>query len=202
VADQLRARVLERLAPTTGLARAGRIALLLVLSWFSLRHLGDPAFQGIYGGLNLALHEAGHLVFQWFGSAGLAAAGGTLFHLICVGAVGVAFWRQRDPFAVSVAIWWSGTVFVGAGHYAADARRQVLPLVTVGDGPAGHDWYTILEGIGLLAWDQQVGGVLRGSGLALLVTGVAAGAWTVWLRPRGAARSDAGVDLNDRGGSG
>ena len=171
-----------RLGPTSGLARTGRIALLVVLAWFTLRHLADPAYQGIYGGLNLVLHEAGHLVFGWFGGRWLSAAGGTLFHLTCVVAVGVAFWRQRDPFAATVALWWSGTVLVGAGHYAADARRQVLPLVTVGDGPVGHDWYTMLDPLGLLAWDQQVGAALRGFGLALLGMGIAAGAWTVWLR--------------------
>ncbi len=179
---EIRGAVVERLGPTTPVARAGRVALLLILAWFALRHLSDPAYQGIYGGINLVLHEAGHLVFGWFGSRWLAAAGGTLFHLICVVAVGVAFWRQRDPFAVAVTIWWLGTVFVGAGHYAADARRQLLPLVTVGDGPAGHDWYTMLEPIGLLAWDQQVAGLLRGAGLALLAAGIAAGTWTVWVR--------------------
>lgn len=184
VRDRLERGIVERLEPSTRLARAGRVALLVVLAWFSVRHLADPAFQGIYGGINLALHEAGHLVFGWFGSRWLAAAGGTLFHLACVAAVGVAFWRQRDPFALAVAIWWSGTVLIGAGPYAADARRQLLPLVTVGDGPVGHDWYTMLEPIGLLPWDQQVGGMLRWTGLALLAAGIAAGIWTIRLRSR------------------
>ncbi len=182
--DRVRSAVAERLAPSSPIARYARMALLALLAWFTTRHIADPSYQGIYGPLNLALHEAGHLVFVWFGSSWLMAAGGTLFHLICVAAVGVAFWRQRDPFAVTVALWWTGTVLVGAGVYAADARRQVLPLVTIGDGPVGHDWFMILEPLGLLAWDQWIGGGLRWGGVALMIGAIALGAWTIAERPR------------------
>lgn len=176
--------MLDRLAPTSPLARAGRVALLVLLGWFTTRHIADASYQGIYGPLNLALHEAGHLVFLWFGSAWLASLGGTLFHVLCVTAVGITFWRQRDPFAVGVATWWLGTVLVGAGVYAADARRQVLPLVTVGDGPVSHDWFMILEPLGLLEWDRWIGGLLRGGGLAMMIAAIAFGAWTVVARAR------------------
>lgn len=176
---RLRAAVESRIGPAGPGGVAARGALLMVLGWFTLRHLADRDFRGIYAGLNLALHEAGHLVFGWFGSEWLAAAGGTLFHLLCIGAVGVAFWRQRDVFAVAVAVWWSGTLFLEAAPYAADARAQVLPLVTVGDGPVGHDWFMILEPLGLLAADGIVGETFRLLGLGLLVAGVAGGAWVV-----------------------
>lgn len=173
VRDALR----ERIQPATPAARLGRALLLLILGWFTLRHLLDADFRGIYSGLNLVLHEAGHLVFQWSGSTWLTAAGGTLFHLLCIAAAGVAFWRQRDIFAVAVTVWWAGTLFVEAAPYAADARAQLLPLVTVGDGPVGHDWYTMLEPLGLLALDGAIGAALRGFGLAAMVAALILGGW-------------------------
>ncbi len=177
-----------RIGPTGPGGVAARGALLGLLAWFTLRHLGDADFRGIYAGLNLVLHEAGHLVFGWFGSPWIAAAGGTLFHLLCIVGTGVAFWRQRDVFAVAVAVWWAGTLFIEAAPYAADARAQELHLVTVGDGPVGHDWFTILEPLGLLRADAAVGGAFRVLGLGLLVAGVAGGAWVVArMRAKGAA---------------
>ncbi len=181
--ERLRTAIEGRLAPMTPVGRAARWALLALLAWFTVRHLGDADYQGIYGGLNLVLHEAGHLVFGWFGSPFLAAAGGTLFHALCIALVGVGFWRQRDLFAVAVTIWWGGTVFLGAAPYAADARAQLLPLVSVGDGPVSHDWHTMLEALGLLGADQLVGGALRVLGLAVLVVGLAAGVWILRSDP-------------------
>lgn len=178
-AARLRAHVESRIAAAGHGGVAARAALLAVLGWFTLRHLADRDFRGIYAGINLALHEAGHLVFGWFGSPWLTAAGGTLFHLFCIAAVGVAFWRQRDVFAVAVAVWWAGTLFVEAAPYAADARARELPLVTVGDGPVGHDWFTMLEPLGLLGADAGVAAVLRTLGVGLLVAGVAGGAWVL-----------------------
>lgn len=190
-AARLAAAVRARLGPTSATGRAARGLLLGVLAWFTLRHLLDGDFRGIYAGLNLVLHEAGHLVFQYGGFAWLTAAGGTLFHLMCIAGVGVAFWRQRDMFAVAVALWWSGTVFIEAAPYAADARAQELPLVTVGDGPVGHDWYAMLEPLGLLAFDEVIGAALRLLGLATLLLALSAGAWMLRCMHR-AARTEPG----------
>ncbi|NNK64280.1 MAG: hypothetical protein HKO98_13870 [Gemmatimonadetes bacterium] len=180
----------SRPGPAPAAVTLGRTLLLALLAWFTLRQFADADYRGIWAGLNLVLHEAGHLALGWFGSAWLSAIGGTAFHLACIGAVGVAFWRQQDRFAVAVTVWWAGTVFVEAAPYIADARVQNLPLVTVGDGPVSHDWFVILDGLGLLARDQQLGGLARASGLALLVAGLVGGA-SIAAR---AARSDGDVD--------
>lgn len=176
--------VADRIPPASPLAVAARGVLLALLGWFTLRHLVDPDHRGIYSGLNLVLHEAGHLVFQWSGSVWLTAAGGTLFHLGCIIAVGVAFWRQRDLFAVVVAVWWAGTVFIEAAPYAADARARELPLVTVGDGPISHDWFAMLEPLGLLAFDGLIGALLRAMGLAIMAAALVAGAGMLWRMRR------------------
>ena len=129
----------SRPGPAPAAVTLGRALLLALLAWFTISQFADADYRGIWAGLNLVLHEAGHLALGWFGNEWLSAIGGTAFHLACIAAVGVAFWRQQDRFAVAVTVWWAGTVFVEAAPYIADARVQNLPLVTVGDGPRRHD---------------------------------------------------------------
>ena len=157
-----------------------RAPLIPILAWFLWRHLNDPAFAGIYDGLNLALHEAGHALFMWFGVEFLTIAGGTLLEIACPIFAGIVFWRQRDVFALAVASFWLGTVFLDIAPYAADARAQLLPLVSLGDGPVGHDWFEMLWRLDLLRWDQTIAGAFRTAGLVTLAASIAAGAWVLW----------------------
>ena len=51
---------------------------------------------------------------------------------------------------------WLGHNFINSSVYAADARARVLPLL--GGDRAGHDWANMLGMLGLLDYDQIVGG--------------------------------------------
>lgn len=167
-----------------GQHRVWRAVLLAVLAGFTAAHLRDFNHGGIYDGANLILHEAGHLLFQWSGSDMVTALGGTLFNLAVPLLAAVAFWRRGDVFAVPVCLWWAGTVLVTAAPYIADARLMVLPTVTVGEGPARHDWNFILGELGLLPHDRAVAGLARRAGLGLMVVSLAAGARVVALMGR------------------
>ena len=49
--------------------------------------------------------------------------------------------------------------------YMADARAQLLPLITVGDpGAGGHDWFNIFSRLGLLQQNTSIAGVVRALG--------------------------------------
>ena len=165
-----------------------RAVLIPILAYYLFRHLGDFSYEGIYGGLNLVLHEAGHPLFSWSRNELLTIAGGTLFEMLCPILVGIMFYRQRDMMGMVVALFWLGTTFLDAAPYAADARAQVLPLVSTGDGPIGHDWFEMLYRFELLQYDQQIAGGLRGIGLALLITSLAGAVLVVKLmREEGAS---------------
>lgn len=158
---------------------APRAALVGILGWFFLRHLTDPAYRGIYGGLNLVVHEAGHALFSWSGSTVLTIAGGTVLEVAVPLLVGVLFWRQRDPFAVTVAGFWLATVALDVSVYVGDARSQLLPLVTVGSGPPVHDWGYLLGEFDLLRLDTALARVLRRLGLVFMAASLGAGGWVV-----------------------
>lgn len=189
--EPARSSVFDRIAAWVRQSAAGkdwrpRALLVPVLAWFFVKHLGDPDYAGIYDGLNLAIHEGGHLLFSWSGSELLTAAGGTLLELACPVLAGVMFVRQRDAFAVTVALFWLGTVFLDIAPYLADARAQALPLVTVGGGAATHDWTYLLGRFGWLERDVLLGGLARDLGLVTLAGGLAGAVWVLRVMARAA----------------
>jgi hypothetical protein len=110
--------------------------------------------------INLPFHEAGHIFFRPFGSF-LTSLGGSLLQIIMpVICLFVFLFKTRDPFAGSVALWWSGQNFLDIAPYINDARAGQLPLLGGNFGhssPYGfHDWEFILNESGLLAYDQLI----------------------------------------------
>lgn len=160
-----------------------RAPLLLVLAWILRGYAADPLRSSIFSGISLGFHEMGHAAFSWFGNSMLTAAGGTIFELGVPIAAGVYLLiKQRDPFGAAVCLFWLGTALVGSGVYAADARAQVLPLVSP-FGPVdvdSHDWTFILMKYGMLTKDEAIGGALKGAGMAIMTVSTVVGSWLVW----------------------
>ncbi len=142
-------------------ARRALSAALLLYGVYGLRHQGEGS---LLDGVDLAIHETGHLVFGPFGEF-VGFAGGTLFQLLMPMAFVIYFLRRQDRYAASVALWWVGQ---NCGHiavYVADARAQELPLVGGGE----HDWEYLLGRMGLLAQDQAIARTITSIGYLLVV---------------------------------
>lgn len=155
------------------------------------RHVfGDGPYRSLFDGINLGIHELGHVVFRPFGEF-LHFAGGTILQLAAPIAAGVVFFRQRDFFAISVALCWLATNLWGISIYVGDARTLELHLVAPGMGvmPAGeggilHDWNHLLGPLGLLPYDQLLAGLFRWSAVLSMLTGLGFGAWVLWQMAR------------------
>jgi hypothetical protein len=159
-------------------ATARRIFSLALLA-YGLYDLSDPGRGSLLAGVDLAIHETGHLIFGPFGEF-IGFAGGTLFQLLMPTAFVVYFLRRGDHHAASVALWWVGQ---NCGHiavYAADARAQELPLVGGGE----HDWTYMLGELGMLSSDQGIARAFKAAGF-LLITGSAI--WGVMSATRSTA---------------
>lgn len=165
-----------------------RALLLAYFAYVGVRHLRDPLYSSIFGGINLGIHEAGHLVFGFLGEW-LMVAGGTI--LQCAAPI-LATWlllRQGDWFGLPVGGFWEATNLYNVATYMADARAQELPLVTIGGGePAvAHDWAYLLESVGLLEHDERLAGLVRIAAFLLLWGSVLLGAWMCRLIARARA---------------
>ena len=165
-------------------SRAALGAWLLFYGLFLLYALRDQSGFLFIDQVNLIVHEAGHLLFGWFGST-LGVWGGTLFELIVPAALAVYFTIQRQTAGAAFAAFFFFENFLYISVYMADARTQALPLVTVGDPEMGeHDWFRIFSQLGLLQHDRGIASAMKALGwLGMLGT-------VAWLvgRARSAVR--------------
>ena len=96
------------------LPRLFRLALTLLLALWGWSIQRRPLERGWFvQNVNLAIHEAGHIVFLPFGEF-MHFLGGSLFQLLVPLAFAAYFWRRGDQHAATVALWWE----------AADMREQ------------------------------------------------------------------------------
>lgn len=118
--------------------------------------------------LNLWIHEAGHVYFNW-GWEFLHFLGGTLNEII-LPFLGASYcWIRGYRFLCSMFIFWFGHSCFGIGRYIADARAKTMPLLGVGS--EGHDWAYILGRLNILEFDKTLGSIVWYCGwLSVLVS--------------------------------
>jgi hypothetical protein len=160
--------------------------VVLWLAYIGVRHLADPLYTSLFGPLNLALHEAGHLLFAYLPGEFLAVAGGTLLQLAAPLMSAAMFLRQPDYFAITVCGAWLATNLYNVAAYMADARAQELPLVTVGDGECVicHDWGYMLGQLGLMSFDTTLAGLVRLLAFFVMWGSLGVGAWMIMRMAR------------------
>lgn len=109
-------------------------------------------------GVNLLIHEAGHVVFSLFGRTA-HFLGGTLLQLILPAAFTISFFLREQRYEAGITgIWFCESVMYTA-EYMADAQAQRLPLV----GGHIHDWHWLLSRWGVLSYSEGLGTVLHGA---------------------------------------
>jgi hypothetical protein len=155
-----------------------RRAFTLLLLAYGLYDLAHPGRGTLLDGVDLSIHETGHLVFAPFGEF-IGFAGGTLFQLIMPVTFVVYFVRRSDQHAASVALWWVGQNFGHIAWYVADARAQELPLVGGGE----HDWNYLLGELGLLQQDHAIARAIVVTGVLLVLGSAAWGLMTAGRIP-------------------
>ncbi len=144
-------------ASTARMVAWGRVALVLLLALHSNTWMKDPTLgpqdgQWILHGVELGIHETGHLLFMAFGET-MHILGGSLFQLVIPIVFAIAFWRRGDRFAAAICGWWLAVGFWDVAIYVADARVQELDLVGGGE----HDWGMLLEQWGRIKQAESLG---------------------------------------------
>ena len=166
-----------------------RIGGIVLVALYALRRLADAEHWDLLDDLNLAVHEAGHLVFAPLGEM-MATLGGSLFQVLVPLAFVFYFARTRQRFAAAVTLAWVGASLLNVSRYIGDARAQELPLL--GGENAVHDWWWILIEWDLLARDLVIARAVHASGALAFVGAVAIGAAAALgdARRRGASAAD------------
>ena len=124
--------------------------------------------------VNLVFHEAGHLVFGFFGEF-FGILGGSLMQVLIPGVVTGYFLLYGQRWSGMVTLFWVSESLFSVSVYVKDARAQALPLL--GGDDAIHDWHWLLSRLGILPWDQVVGAAIYAMGLVALAASILGGVY-------------------------
>lgn len=142
----------------------GKIVLLSTIIYFSHTLLASPNPWILLDAANLAIHEAGHLLFIFFGDT-VQFLAGTLIQLFIPFLFLLYFIYKRSVAGTGFCLFWIGDNLINIGWYMKDARTMQIPLV----GGGIHDWNWLFTKWGVLAYDQQIGSAIHTLG-AIFIT--------------------------------
>jgi len=132
---------------------------------------------------NLAFHEFGHVFFRPFGRF-MTILGGSLFQVLMpLGLMLVFMIKQRDNFAASIMLWWSGQNFIDVSPYIDDAQYRMLPLVG-GGGEESHDWGNLLTMMDALEKTHKVAHASFNLGAFMILLAMLWGAYILRLQKK------------------
>lgn len=149
-----------------------RIAFLAVIALYAIVRLANPEHWDPLDDLNLAVHEAGHLVFSPFGET-MTILGGSLFQIIVPAAFVTYFAGTRQRYAAAVTMSWVGVNLLNVARYIGDARARALPLL--GGEDSIHDWWYLLINWDLLPRDLMIARCVHFLGTVAFLTSVVGG---------------------------
>lgn len=158
----------------------------LVLAWFiylGVRHFMDRDFNSLFNGINLGIHELGHVLLSAaaFGNF-IQFAAGTVFQLAAPIAGFVMFYRQRDWFGLSFAGVWLATNIYHIAWYMSSAHNpKSIPLLSpFGNANVRHDWNYLLSRFDLVQHDRALSTMVRWGGHLVIWASIIAATWLVW----------------------
>ncbi len=126
----------------------------------------DPYQWHLIDGVNLVIHEAGHIVFLPFGEL-LTVAGGSLFQVIVPAVFVGYFYRRGQTYSAALVLFWMGESLLNVSVYAGDALALQLPLL--GGDNSTHDWNYLLSSTGLLSSTHRIAAAIRIAGTLAIV---------------------------------
>ena len=157
-----------------------RLFFLFFLVYIALKYADDPNYPSILGGINLIIHEAGHIFLSW-APVTVMLMGGTLFQIVIPIASIFMFLTQPDLFACSFSGVWLASNLYNISIYIADARAQALPLVTYSAGDPIHDWNYLLFKFGILQHDLLISAGVKILAFVVMWLSILYGIWIIWI---------------------
>jgi hypothetical protein len=172
-------------------------ALYTISIWMGLRFfaMDIPDWEMGRTFLHTAMvpfHEFGHILFRPFGEF-LMLAGGSLAQILMpLGFLALFSLKNRDNFAASLMLWWSGTQWIDLAPYAWDALVPTHVLLTGRTGDTGaHDYIDMLGDLGLLHRAHEVAWLMHKFGFVVMLAAWAWGGYILWRQFQRRAESGA-----------
>src|SRR5438093_8911584 len=126
--------------------------------------------------INLVFHDAGHVIFGFFGRF-VAVLGGSVNQVLVPAVCTGVFLARKQYGSAAVTLFWTGQSLADAAVYVADGRAMALPLLA--DGLI-HDWNFILGTLGLLGAAESLGRLTFALGALAMLAALALLGWDAW----------------------
>ncbi len=147
--------------PWKPVSRPALVAWLIFYAGFLLYAFSNNGGMLFIDAANLVVHEGGHNLFAWFGPT-LGLWGGTLLQWLVPFLLATSFLYRREITGFVFCLFFFFENWLYTATYMADARTQVLPLVTTGDPDfVEHDFYKIFSSLGVLNYDTKIAAIVR-----------------------------------------
>jgi hypothetical protein len=190
-AAQLAGLLFEVPAEEMPLLAVGRAIVYVGLLVWGWRFILAPIKSNTVGEsfihlVNLPFHEAGHILFGFFGRF-IGVLGGSLMQLLVPAIVFCAFVYRRNVFGGAVGLWWLGENCLDLAPYIDDARAGRLMLlggVTGREVEDYHDWEVILRDLGWLRHDHAIARLAHGLGAVLILLSFVWGGYILYRQFR------------------
>ena len=148
------------------LGQKTRLAIAILAGAYFLWAALHPDQWRLIDGVNLLIHEAGHLFFRPFGEF-MMIAGGSLFQVIVPLVFAGYFFFSKKEFSAALVLFWLGESMLNVSVYAADSVLMQLPLL--GGNDTIHDWNYMLNELGLLWQTGKIASVIRALGTLTII---------------------------------
>jgi hypothetical protein len=133
-------------------------------------------------GVDLGVHEFGHLLFAWAPFLVVALAGSALQLAAPAALAGYFAWRG-DRLGAALLLGWLGMSLHNVGVYVGDAQAMVLPLFGDDGSGAGHDWHNVLGALGWLGHTDAIAGFVTALSVLAFVAALSLIGWWAWQGP-------------------
>ena len=142
---------------SSGVSRL-KLVVAVVATLYFLWCAYDPLQWHLIDGVNLVIHEAGHLIFSPLGEF-MMIAGGSLFQIIMPALFVGYFCYHRQYYSAALVLFWVGQSILNVSVYAGDSLALQLPLL--GGQDSIHDWNYMLSSLNLLPATAKIAGAIR-----------------------------------------
>ena len=153
------------------------IFLLIIFFYFMYCALTPDTWRLFMDGVDLMIHEPGHLIFMPFGSL-TCTAGGTITQLL-IPLILVIYFLNKNLYSGSLVAFWLGQSFINVSVYAKDAVDMKLPLIG-----GEHDWNFMLTKLNLLSYANFISSLFYFTGFLIILVAAILGLLAVINRDK------------------
>jgi hypothetical protein len=154
-----------------------KLSIVLLFAFYLYNSLSNIENFHFISGVNLIIHEAGHIIFFFFGQF-MSVLGGSLTQVLIPLIFSGYFFFRRELFSGSIVLMWVGESIVDVARYAKDAMVMQLPLL--GGDSVIHDWNYLLSAVHLLKYTDIIGGVIYYLGILVVLSGITLAIYSIF----------------------